>query len=151
LRPIADVRDQIRSRLERQEAARLAREAGIKRLEALRKTPSEAGFTPVRTVSRSAPEGLPAAAVSAIMQAPADRLPAFVGSELDGGAYAIFQVVSSKSPQKPDLERREFQNRAWRQQAGAADDLAYLSSLKVKHKAQVVDPSLKRVDASGKK
>jgi peptidyl-prolyl cis-trans isomerase D len=150
LRPIAEVRDQIRARVARQEAARLAREAGIKRLEALRKAPSDAGFAPVRMVSRSAPEGLPVAAVNAIMQAPSDRLPAFVGSELDGGSYAVFQVVSSTLPEKPDPERREFQNRAWNQQAGAADDLAYLSSLKVKHKAQVVDPALKRAgtDAS---
>lgn len=144
-RPLAEVRDQIRARVERQEAARLAREAGAAKLEALRKSPSDAGFSTTRTVSRAAPEGLPPGALNAIMQAPADRLPAFVGAELDGGAYAVFQVLSAKLPEKPDPERRRFQQRAWQQQAGAADDLAYLASLKSKHKAQVVDPALKSV------
>lgn len=148
LRPLAEVRDQIRARVERQEAARLAREAGVAKLEALRKSPSDAGFSAARTVSRAAPEGLPPGALNAIMQAPADRLPAFVGAELDGGAYAVFQVLSAKLPEKPDPERRQFQQRAWQQQAGAADDLAYLASLKRKHKAQVVDAALKSAGAA---
>lgn len=149
LRPLAEVRDQIRARVERREAARLAREAGAAKLEALRKSPSDAGFSAPRTVSRAAPEGLPPGALNAIMQAPADRLPAFVGAELDGGAYAVFQVLSAKLPEKPDPERRQFQQRAWQQQAGAADDLAYLASLKSKHKAQVVDAALKSAGAAG--
>lgn len=143
LRPLAEVRDQIRARVQQREAARLAREAGAAKLEALRKSPSDAGFSTVRTVSRAAPEGLPPGALNAIMQAPADALPAFVGAELDGGAYAVFQVLSARLPEKPDPERRQSQQRAWQQQAGAADDLAYLALLKIKHKAQVVDPALK--------
>jgi peptidyl-prolyl cis-trans isomerase D len=149
LRPLAEVRDQIRARLERQEAARLAREAGAAKLESLRKSPSDAGFSAIRTVSRAAPEGLPPVAIRAIMQAPADQLPAFVGAELDGGVYALFQVVSAQLPDKPDPERRRLQQRAWLQQAGAADDLAYLNLLKRKHKAQVVDPALKSAGAAG--
>lgn len=149
LRPLADVREQIRARVERQEAARLAREAGLARLEALRKSPSDAGFSAKRTVSRSAPEGLPPGALRAIMQVPADKLPSFVGAELDGGTYAVFQVLSAKLPDKPDPERRQFQQRTWQQQAGAADDLAYLAALKTKYKAQIVDPALKSAIAAG--
>ncbi|MFZ5541764.1 MAG: SurA N-terminal domain-containing protein [Pseudomonadota bacterium] len=149
LRPLADVREQIRARVERQEAARLAREAGIARLEALRKSPNDTGFSAARTVSRSAPEGLPPGALGAIMRVPADKLPAFVGAELDGGTYAVFHVLSAKLPDKPDAERRQLQQRAWQQQAGAADDLAYLASLKSKYKAQIVDPALKGANAAG--
>lgn len=149
LRPLADVREQIRARVERQEAARLAREAGLARLEALRKSLDDTGFSAKRTVSRSAPEGLAPGALRAIMQVPADKLPAFVGAELDGGTYAVFQVLSAKLPDKPDAERRQLQQRAWQQQAGAADDLAYLASLKSKYKAQIVDPALKGASATG--
>ncbi|MEW5879613.1 MAG: SurA N-terminal domain-containing protein [Pseudomonadota bacterium] len=149
LRPLADVREQIRARVERQEAARLAREAGIARLEALRKSANDGGFSATRTVSRSAPEGLPPGALGAIMRVPADKLPAFVGAELDGGTYAVFHVLSAKLPDKPDAERRQLQQRAWQQQAGAADDLAYLASLKSKYKAQIVDPALKGANAAG--
>ncbi|MFN3564933.1 MAG: SurA N-terminal domain-containing protein [Burkholderiaceae bacterium] len=149
LRPLAEVREQIRARVERQEAARLAREAAAARIEALRKSPDDAGFSPKRTVSRSAPEGLAPGALRAIMQVPADQLPAFVGAELDGGTYAVFQVLSAKLPDTPDAERRQSQQRAWQQQAGAADDLAYLASLKRKYKAQIVDPALKGASATG--
>ncbi len=148
LRPLAQVRDQIRARVERQEAARLAREAAAAKLESLRKSPSDAGFSAVRIISRVSPEGLPPGALNAIMQAPADRLPAFVGAELDGGAYAVFQVLSAKLPAKPDPERRGFQQRASLQQTGAADDLAFLAALKSKHKAQIVDPALKSASAA---
>lgn len=148
LRPLAQVRDQIRAGVERQEAARLAREAAAAKLEALRKSPSDAGFSAVRIISRGLPEGLPPGALNAIMQVPADRLPAFVGAELDGGAHAVFQVLSAKLPAKPDPERRGFQQRAWLQQTGAADDLAYLAALKSKHKAQVIDPALKSASAA---
>lgn len=149
LRPLAEVREQIRARVERRESERLAREAGAARLEALRKAPSDAGFSAVRAVSRAAPQGLPPRALNAIMQAPADGLPAFVGAELDGGAYAVFQVLSARLPDKPDPERRRFQQLAWQQQTGAADDLAYLASLKRKHKAQVVDAALRSAGAAG--
>ncbi len=148
LRPLAQVRDQIRAGVERQEAARLAREAAAAKLEALRKSPSDAGFSAVRIISRGLPEGLPPGALNVIMQVPADRLPAFVGAELDGGAHAVFQVLSAKLPAKPDPERRGFQQRAWLQQTGAADDLAYLAALKSKHKAQVIDPALKSASAA---
>ncbi len=149
LRPLAEVRDQIRARVERREAARLAREAGTAKLQTLRKSPSDTGFSAARTVSRAASEGLPPAALNAIMQVPADALPAFVGAELDGGAYAVFHVLSARHPEKFDPQRRQFQQRAWQQQAGSADDLAYVAALKRKHKAQVIDPALKSAGSVG--
>jgi peptidyl-prolyl cis-trans isomerase D len=143
-RPLADVRGPIKARLERQEATRLAREAGAARLAALRAAPADSGFGPVRVVTRGRPEGLAQAAINAIMQVPAKQLPAYVGADTPTGDYLIFNVLAARQPEAADAERRGAQLRAIAQQAGTADDLAYLQELKRKYKAQVASPELKR-------
>jgi peptidyl-prolyl cis-trans isomerase D len=142
VRPLAEVRDQIKARVEQREAARLAREAGEARLAELRAKPSDTGFGAPRTISRTRPEGLPSQATNAVMRAPVDRLPAFVGVELDGGSYGVFQVLSSSVPEKSDAAQSEAQARALAQAYGAADDLAYVAALRAKHQAQVLKPDL---------
>jgi peptidyl-prolyl cis-trans isomerase D len=144
LRPLAEVRDAIKARVERQEAARLARAAAQKALEGLRQSPSDAGFAPPITVSRAQPQGLPPAALTAVMRVPADKLPALIEAELDGGSYGVFRVLSAKMPDAPDPQQREALARALRQQTGAADDLAYVDALKTKHKAEVLKAELRR-------
>jgi peptidyl-prolyl cis-trans isomerase D len=143
VRPLADVSAMIKAQLEQKEAARLAREAGEQKLAALQKSASDAGFGAPRTISRVQPQGLPAAAVTAVMRAPADKLPAFVGAELDGGTYGVFQVLSSKVPEKVDAAQAQAQARALSQAFGAADDAAYVAALRSKHKAEVVRADLK--------
>lgn len=143
LRPIEQVRDQIRARIERTEATRLAKEAGAKKLAELASTPSDAGFGKPRTLSRTRPEGLPEEALKAIMRAPAGQLPAFVGAELDGGAYGVFQVLSAKMPAQTDAARKEQLARSLQQTFGGGDDAAFLEALKTKYKAEVLRADLK--------
>lgn len=138
VRPLAEVRDAIKARLAQREAARLAREAGEQKLAALQKAPAEAGFGPVRTLSRIRTEGLPQTAVTAVMRVPSDKLPAFVGAELDGGSYGVFQVLSAKLPEQADPAQEQAQARALAQTYGAADDAAYTAALRAKHRAQIV-------------
>ncbi len=149
LRPLAEVRDAIKARVQQQEAARLAREAAGKTLEGLRQTAGDAGFAAPTTVSRAQAQGLPPAALNAIMRVPADKLPAFVEAQLDGGTYAVVHVLSSKLPDQPNAQQREALARTLKQQAGAADDLAYLDALKTKYKAEVLKSDLKPSAASG--
>lgn len=143
VRPLAEVREQIKARVEQRDASRLAKEAANEKLAALQKAPSDAGFSAARAISRVRPEGLPAAAVKAVMQLPADKLPAFVTAELDGGVHAVFQVVSARVPEKSDPAQAEAQARALAQAFGAADDVAYVAALRAKHKAQIVRADLK--------
>ena len=150
MRPLAEVRDTIKARVERQEASRQAREAAQKTLETLRQAQSDAGFSPPMTVSRAQPQGLPQTALATIMRVPADKLPVYASAELDGGSYGIFRVLTSKVPETPNVQQRETFARAIRQQAGAADDLAYLDALKIKHKAEVLKAEL-RQNAAGSK
>ncbi len=148
VRPLAEVRTQIKARVERAEAARLAREAGERKLAALRKDATEAGFGQPRVVSRVQPEGLPAAAVSAIMRVPAGQLPAFVGAELDGGGYAVFRVLSSEIPTTVDPAQAHAQSRALAQMFGGADEVAYVAAVRARFDARVLRTELK-LDAAG--
>jgi peptidyl-prolyl cis-trans isomerase D len=143
VRPLAEVRDAVKQRVEQREAARLTREAAEKRLAELRATPSEAGFGPVRTVGRSKPEGLSQAAINSILQPAAGDLPKFVLAELDGGNYGVFQVQSSKLPPPGDPAQQAQLTRGLQQAFGAADDSAYIAALKDKHKAVVLKSDFK--------
>jgi len=143
LRPLDQVRDQIRARVERAEATRLAKESGNKKLTELLATANDAGFDKARTVSRSRPEGLTEGAVKAIMRAPADKLPTYIGAELDGGAYGIFRVLSAKMPAQPDAARKDQLARNLQQTIGNGDDAAFVEALKTKYKAEVLRSDLK--------
>jgi peptidyl-prolyl cis-trans isomerase D len=137
LRPLEAVRGEIRSKLERDEAQRLAREAASKKLAALREKPDDAGFAAVRKVSRTNPDGMSLDALKAVMSPAAASLPAYVMSSVDGGGYAVYRVLGSKSPGAPDPGRVQSAARGLAQQSGAADDVGYVASLREIHKAQV--------------
>lgn len=153
VRPLAEVREQVKQRVEQREAARLAREAAEKRIAELRKTPSDAGFSPARTIGRSKPEGLPPAAINAILRPAAAELPQWVLAELDGGSFGVFQVQSARMPEAGDPAQQAQLARGLQQAFGAADDSAYVAALKDKHKAVVLKPEFKPVppEAAAKK
>jgi len=142
LRPLDEVRDQIKTLVDRAEATRLAKEAGVKKLAELTAAANDAGFGKSRTISRSKPEGLPDEAVKAIMRVPADKLPTYVAANLEGGAYGIFQVLSAKMPAQPDAARNEQLARNLQQTIGNGDDAAYVDALKAKYKAEVLRSDL---------
>ena len=139
LRPLEEVGAQIRERLVREEATKLARGAATAAAEALRKVPSDAGFSPPRQVSRGRAEGLSPDAVKQVMRVPADKLPAFVVAELGGGAQGVFWVLDSKLPPQADAQALAQLRRGVEQQVAAADDQAYVAELKRKYKAEIID------------
>ena len=139
LRPIEEVSAQIRERLVREQAIRLAREAAAGAAEALRKAPAEAGFSPPRTVSRSQAEGMTPNALKEVMRVPADKLPAFVVADGAMGAQSVFWVTDARQPEKADPQALGQLRRSVEQQQASADDQAYVAELKRKHQAEVVD------------
>jgi peptidyl-prolyl cis-trans isomerase D len=142
------VRDQIKARVERTEAAKLAKEAAAKKLAELSAAPNDAGFGKPRTVSRSKPEGLPDGAMKAVMRAPTDKLPVFVSAELDGDATGVFQVVSARMPAQTDAARKDQLAKSIQGALGGGDDFAYVNALKTKYKAEVLNPELKGVQTA---
>ena len=144
VRPLDEVKTQVRQLVERREAVRLAREAGEARLAELRKQPSDAGFAPARSVSRGNPQGLPPSALNAIMRAPADKLPAFVGTEVDNAGYLIAQILATKVGEGGTAEQREARNRVLAQQAAAADEVAYAEGLKARHNVKILNADFQK-------
>lgn len=142
LRPLEELKPQIKQALLAEEAAKLARAAGEARLAELQKSPSDVGFGPATTISRANPQGRPAPLVNAVLRPAADKLPAYVGVDLPGGAYVISRVLTAKAP-GDDANAAAQQQRALAQAAGSADDLAYVEGLKARHKAVVLNPDYK--------
>jgi peptidyl-prolyl cis-trans isomerase D len=138
VKPLDEVKPQVRQLVERREAVRLAKEAGEAKLAELLKQPSDAGFLPARTVSRSSPQGLPPVVVNSIMRAPTDKLPAFIGTEVENAGYLIAEIVSTKIGDGVSAEQRDAQNRVLTQQAAAADELAYAEGLKARHNVKIL-------------
>jgi peptidyl-prolyl cis-trans isomerase D len=142
--PFDEVKVAIRQRLERDEAAKLARAAGEQKVAELAKQPNDAGFSPVLTVSRRAPQGVPPNLLNEVLRTRADKLPTFVGAEVEGAGYLIANVVSAKEAAAQPPAQRDAERRALQRQAAAADEVAYAEGLRMRHKAQVVKPEFQR-------
>ena len=134
----------MRQRLERQDAAQLARKAGEERIVELTKQPTDAGFSPVLTVSRRVPQGLPPKLLNEVLRTQSDKLPSFVGAEIDGAGFLIAYVLSAKEGAAQDPAQRDAERRALARQAAAADEIAYAEGLRARHKAKVLKPEFQR-------
>jgi peptidyl-prolyl cis-trans isomerase D len=94
-----DVRETVLNRIRDEKGKQQAAEDGVAELAMLKeKGPGElTGFGKETTISRLTQSQLPPAMLNAIMSAPADSLPAFVGFELPNG-YAIAQIEKVTEP-----------------------------------------------------
>jgi peptidyl-prolyl cis-trans isomerase D len=144
VRPLAQVSAAIRQRLERMEAAALARKAGEEKLVELAKQPSDAGFSPPITVSRRAPQGMPPNLLNEVLRTQADKLPVFVGAEVEGAGFLIAHVLGAKDSAAQEPAQREAERRALERQSAAADEAAYAQGLRARHKAVVLKPEFQR-------
>ena len=151
VQPLEKVMPEIRQVLERREAVRLAREAGEQRLAALRKEPSDAGFSPAKVVSRRQPQDMPPDALNEVLRIPSDKLPQFIGTEVgtdfrssSNAGYVIVKVISSKPSEAMPVAQREAQARAITQQAAAAAELTYAEGLKARHNVKILRADLQK-------
>lgn len=148
LQPLEAVRAQIQAQLQREAAQRLAQEAAEKKLEQLRQASSLTGFAPARKISRVQPEGLPPEVIKAVMAPAPTSLPTYVLAKADAGSVALYAVLGSVKPQAPDPSRIQSTARALAQQAGTADDIAYMASLQALHKAKVLKAEYRKAKAA---
>jgi len=147
--PLAEVAQSIRERLVAQRAAEAARKAGEAFLEAARKAPqdeaSQEGFTPAQTVSRQNPGQLERPLLEAVMRAPAQPLPAFVG--VGAGENYVVARIDDVQPGKPadEAAQRALQTQlssAW----GQAEERAVMQMLRERYKARVLPDARQAID-----
>jgi len=138
-RPFAEVRGDIEAALKAQEAAVLARQAGETKLSALQQGGAEvkADWSPVKSVSRVDRQQLPVAALQAIFRADVQKLPAYVGAEVAGGTYVLYQISKVGQPAVVDEKRREALQREYSTILGQEDFAAYLSGLRSRYKIDI--------------
>jgi len=140
LLPLADVAGDIRNRLTREAARKLAIEAGQKALEAARSGQGAVTFSAPMTVSRMQPLNLPAASVRAIFSAETGKLPAYMGVESAEGyrVYRINRVIANEPPAEQAAKIRADLRRLLAQE----EMRAYLESVKAKAEIKIAPAAL---------
>lgn len=139
--PLDEVKDLVRERVVIERSTQLAREAALARLAEWKGgAPAEAALDAPIVISRAQAQTLPRPLIDAVMQAPADTLPAWVGVDFGEQGYAVARIDKllprDEAAGSPGQLRRQYAQ-LW----GAAEAEAYYAALKARYKARItVDP-----------
>ena len=145
-RPFDDVKAEIRRQLERKAAGELAQQAGKSKL-ALLQQGKDAGvnFGKPAMVIRNQPQpGFPPAALTAIFQVDASKLPAYAASANERGGYSLYRIQRLIDPPAPDAARlTAFANRVG-DQIGRELAAANIASLRAKVDVKINQTNLEK-------
>lgn len=146
--PLADVKQKIHDRLVVLQSAALAKKQGEALLAALRSNATTPmGGQPI-VVSRAQTHDLPREAIDAILKAPTDKLPTFVGVDLGDAGYDVVKVtkVLGRDPVAADAKGAQQQyGQAW----ADAEAQAYYAALKTRFNVEVKPEALAATPADG--
>ena len=137
-RPLAEVEPLIRQRVTQEEAAKLARAAGEKKLAEVKAAGDAAGFGEAKVVTRTKEPPFNQAAAIAVLKADVSKLPAYVGVDVPGTGYAIYRIGKVAQAEKPDLARRAQEQQQITNAIGQEEMYSYVEALKQKAKAKVL-------------
>ncbi len=136
--PLAEARKQIEDRVIAQEAEKLAKAAGEKKLAEL-KAGGTADFGASKQVSRANFNGLPGPAVSAVMKADASKLPAYVGVPVAGKGFSIYRI-NGIDEQAADEEAVKSEKQQVEEFLAAQEMAGYLGVIRKRAKAEILKP-----------
>lgn len=138
---MADVKPKIREELVARQSAVLARKSGEARLSVLKAAPTTVMTEPMVILSRAQPGNLPNAVLVAALQAPAAKLPTFVGVDLGKTGYALVKIdkVLGRDPKVADAARTQAE---YTQALAAAESNAYYDALKVRYDVKIMPDAL---------
>jgi peptidyl-prolyl cis-trans isomerase D len=137
-RSFEEVQAVIRERVTQSEAANLAKKAGEAKLAAVKSSGDAAGFSGVKTVSRTKNQGLSGAALMAVMKADSTRLPAYAGVDIPGQGYGVYRIVKVTQPATLDVKRRQAEQQQIANALAQQEMHAYLEALKKKAKVEIM-------------
>lgn len=142
-----EVREQVRSAFVAQEAAKLAQQDGAAQLAAWQADATKArGLQTAVTVSRNDTHGVPATVVDAVLQAPVQQLPNWVGVDLGAQGYAIAKINEVLPPEDKPKELAQLALMQYEQLAAQAEGAAYYEILKKKFNVQFKVEKPKNLD-----
>ena len=138
VRPFDEVKAAIQERVRLEEATNLAKKAGEEKLAKLKASGDASGFSVARMVSRSNPQGLTKDALTSIMKADAEKLPAYLGMAYPLQGYAIYRISKVVIPQNISKERRQAEQQQMAQIVAQQELMAYINYLKQKYKVEIL-------------
>lgn len=144
--PLAEVKDKVRAAVQAEQAAALARKDADARLAQLRKD-GEGDLPTAATVARNKPEGLPRAALDAVLRADAGKLPAYVSVEVPGQGFIVARIdkVLPREVVEADAPRLQGQYaQVWAQ----AESQAYYQALRKRFKVEEKGAAALAADAA---
>ena len=138
VRPLAEVRDDVRKQYVQTKAAELARTEGEARLAAWKAQPDAASLGQAVVVSRDQQQSQPQALLDAVLRADPTKLPAFVGVALGAEGYAVVRV-NKIVPREAQSEEQARQTRQqFAQLRSQAEAQAYLAALRKELKVEIL-------------
>jgi len=142
-RPLAEVLPQVREAVLAERSQALAREEGQARLAAWQADATGAtGLSPAQRVSRANPQGLPAAALTAALAAPAGpSVSAWTGVDLGAQGYWVIRVNRVLDREPPVAAQAAQERQQLVQLWAQAETRAYLQALRTRYKAEIVQPA----------
>ena len=150
VRPLAEVRDEVRKQWVQTEAAEMARKEGLAKLQAWQAKPEDAQLGAALVLARDKPQSQPQALVDAVLRADPTKLPAIVGVDLGTEGYAVARV-NKIVPREAQPEAQAAQTRQqFAQLWGQAEIQAYLSALKKQYKVELLAHPAKSAPANDK-
>ena len=131
---LAEVKERVRTLVQADQAAALARKDGEALLAKLRKD-GQGALPSSATVSRAKPEGLQRSALDAVLRADATKLPAYVSVDVPGQGYFVARIdkVLAREAAPDDNARMQAQ---YAQVWGQAESQAYYRALRKRYKVE---------------
>ncbi len=135
VKPFESVQAEIEKKLGFEAGQKMARERGEASLAKLRAgEDAPLNWSPPQDVLRAQAQGPAAEMVRAIFNAPAAKLPAYLGFPMPNGGYAVFRISAVKQPKEALDETRVKAIKAQLDQTVAQDDFAaYITSLRQRY------------------
>ena len=136
--PIAEVKAQVRERLQAARGADLARKEGMSQLVAWKAKPESATLPTAINISRDQQQNQPMALIESALRVDTASLPAFSGVDLGPQGYAVVKVNKSL-PRTGVTDESTKQDRAQYAQAwSGAEIAAYYDLLKERFKVKMI-------------
>ena len=150
VRPLAEVRDDVRNQWVQTQAAEMARKEGEAKLQTWRAKPEDAQLGAALVVARDQTQSQAQTLIDAVLGVDPTKLPVIVGVDLGADGYAVARV-NKIVPREAQPEAQAARTRQqFAQLWGQAEIQAYLSALKKQFKVELLAKPAKSASANEK-
>ena len=134
------VKAQVEQLWKKEKSEQLAKQTGEQKLKDWREKPETASLPAAVTLSREKTKDWPSKLIEAVLRAPTQNLPAWVGVDLGAGGYSVVKILKAdpSDAMATDRIREKAQLGAWLSDAESA---AYYDYLKDRFKATIKTPN----------